>query len=156
MSALQLFNQPDRTLPPLFDPDQQPILNLFDFLKEAFEQTWALQGLFIAKPPANRHFPAVRAHPLLYALADFAWAHNHTYLDDEIKRISFRNIRTPTMDTVTRMHALREDLDFLRAEVEQTTRHADELLRTARRRTPFATRHERDSSRRSAPHGRGC
>jgi hypothetical protein len=115
-------------IPPLFDPDQQPILNLFDFLKEAFEQTWALQGLFIAKPPANRHFPAVRAHPLLYALADFAWAHNHTYLDDEIKRISFRNIRTPTMDTVTRMHALREDLDFLRAEVEQTTRHAPQSL----------------------------
>jgi hypothetical protein len=113
-------------IPSLFK--QNHTFNLFDFLKEAFGYTWPLQCLFVTHEPETRDYAAVRAHPLLYALADFAWAHNHTYLDDEIKRISFQNIRTPTMDTVTTMHALREDLDFLRAEVAQTLRHAPSTL----------------------------
>jgi Mg2+ and Co2+ transporter CorA len=82
----------------------------------------------VTHPPVTEDFAAVRTHPLLYALADFAWAHNHSYLDDEIKRISFQNIRNPTMNTVSSMHALREDLDFLRAEVGQTLRHAPSTL----------------------------
>jgi hypothetical protein len=114
------------SVPPLFN--QKHTFNLFDFLKEAFGHTWPLQCLFVTHPPVTEDFAAVRAHPLLYVLADFAWAHNHAYLDDMIKRISFQNIRTPTMNTVTTMHALREDLDFLRAEVGQTLRHAPSSL----------------------------
>jgi hypothetical protein len=114
-------------IPSLFD--HPPIFNLFDFLKEAFGHTWPLECLFVfANSDTHSYPPAVRAHPLLYVLADFAWTHNYEYLDDKIKRISFQNIRTPNMDTATSMHAFREDLDFLRAEVERTLRHAPSTL----------------------------
>jgi hypothetical protein len=116
-------------IPPLFE--HPPVFNIFDFLKEAFGHTWPLHCLFVvAKSDAHRYhpYPAVLRHPLLYVLADFAWAHNYSYLDDKIKRISFQNIRTPTMGTVTLMHALREDLDFVRAEAEQTLHHAPSTL----------------------------
>jgi len=91
--------------------------DVLEFMQKALEHTWPRECLFVKTKTRAGPLSAVRAHPLLYVLADFAWAHNLRLLDSDIKRVSFDNIQSPHMDIATELHGLREDLAYLRAEV---------------------------------------
>jgi Mg2+ and Co2+ transporter CorA len=49
-------------------------------------------------------------------------------LDSDIKRVSFDNIQNPHMDIATKLHGLREDLAYLRAEVGHMIRFTPPAL----------------------------
>lgn len=98
-------------------------LTLLDFLQKAMAQPRPRDCLFIRTRTRSGHPSAVRAHPLLYMLADFAWTHNLQFLNDRVKKVSFENIQNPQRETATTMHGLREELNYLKAEVGNMIRH---------------------------------
>jgi hypothetical protein len=109
-------------LPSLLD-SKYATMNMFEFLQKAMEHTWPRDCLSVDASIRGSHPLAVRPHPLLYVLADFAWAHNLRHLDDQVKAMGFENMQSPHRDTATKMLGLREDLNFLKAEVGNMLRY---------------------------------
>jgi hypothetical protein len=109
-------------VPSLWD-SKHAAMNTFDFLQKAMEYTWPRDCLSIGAPTHGSHPLAVRPHPLLYVLSDFAWAHNLRHLDAQVKAMGFENMQSPQRDTATKMLGLRDDLNFLRAEVGNMLRY---------------------------------
>jgi hypothetical protein len=109
-------------LPSLLD-SKHATFNLFEFLQKAMEHTWPRDCLLVGSSTRKSRPPAVRPHPLLYVLADFAWAHNLRHLDGQVKAMGFENMQSPQRDTATKMLGLRDDLNFLRAEVGNMLRY---------------------------------
>jgi hypothetical protein len=101
---------------------------MLEFLEKALERTWPRECLFVKTRTRKDFASAVRVHPFLYVLADFAWTHNLRLLDSDIKRVSFDNIQSPNMDIATELHGLREDLAYLRAEVGHMIRFTPPAL----------------------------
>jgi Mg2+ and Co2+ transporter CorA len=52
---------------------------------------------------------------LIYLLVSCLWEENLRYLDKEIKRISFREIRNPKLEINSELHDRREDLAHIKA-----------------------------------------
>lgn len=73
-------------------------------------------------------------------MADAFWTHNIQHLDKAIKRVSFVNAKKPRDDADTTLYKLREELDYLKAEVRQIIRCAPPSL--AEYFVASATRHE--------------
>lgn len=66
------------------------------------------------------HFPDV---PLLYLLASSVHTYNLLSLEDELKRISFHEIRDPGVDTTDKLHGLRQELANTRTLLSETYLH---------------------------------
>jgi hypothetical protein len=109
-------------LPSLLD-SKFATMNMFEFLQKAMEDTRPRDCLFVDTLTRGSHPFAVRPHPLLYVLADFAWAHNLRHLADLVKTMGFENMQSPHRNTATKMLGLREDLNFLKAEVGNMLRY---------------------------------
>lgn len=127
---LRLSYSTDRvglSLPYLLDSERKTF-DMLEFLEKALKHTWPRECLFVKTETRTGLKSAVRPHPLLYVLADFAWTHNLRLLDTDIKRVSFDNIQSPHMDIATKLHGLREDLAYLRAEVGHMIRFTPPAL----------------------------
>lgn len=115
------------SLPGLFDKEH-PTYDLFSVLKNSMKHKWFRDCLFVETKTSRGLPSAVRAHPLVYVLVDAAWTHNLRLLTDQVKDTSFSNVEKPHRNTVLAMHELREDLDYLKAEVEKAVRYAPPTL----------------------------
>lgn len=111
-------------LPAIFSERTRPY-DLFSFTKESMNHSWVHNYL---STNVNGHESAIRAHPLLYIMADAFWTRNLQYLDKTVKDISFDGSKTSKDGSDTRLYKLREDLDFLRTEIKQTVRFAPPRL----------------------------
>lgn len=124
-TGLRLAYSTDRAgliLPCLTD-SKRATFNMFGFLQKAMEQPRPRDCLFTGTQTRSGHPSAVRAHPLLYVLADFAWTYNLQLLDDRVKKVSFENMQSPRRETATTMHNLREELNYLKAQVGNMIRY---------------------------------
>lgn len=85
--------------------------------KSVLEHGWHLRFLF-SYPPDQ---PSLLApHLLLYLISSSLWETNFRFLNDEIKRISFRDLRDPKMSTNDELHNYREDLFYLKDHITNT------------------------------------
>ena len=100
-------------LPPLFP---QTKYSLFDSLMGFFQHGWHFRVLF-----DNDEF-AIPGQPLLYILASSVWESNLRYLTREIHRISFEEIRNPSLNINNALHARRENLAFMKSSLTETNK----------------------------------
>lgn len=114
-------------LPTLFD-QEHPTYDLFDLMLASTKHQWLRDCLFVDTKTPYGLPSAVRAHPLVYVLADAAWTHSLRYFTKGVKDVSFSNMEKPRRDTALIMHELREDLEYLKAEVEKAVRYAPPTL----------------------------
>lgn len=115
-------------LPGLFDKEH-PTYDLFGVLRNSMKYKWFRECLFVETKTSRGQPSAVRAHPLVYVLTAAVWTHNLRLLTDQVKDTSFNNVEKPHRSTVLTMHELREDLDYLKAEVEKAVRYAPPALK---------------------------
>ncbi|KAK5728257.1 hypothetical protein LTR15_001392 [Elasticomyces elasticus] len=80
--------------------------------------SWHLDVLFLQRTPA-----AMLPTPFLYLLSNSAWMSNLHHLSNELKYISYVEIRNPNRKTNDRLHDLRGDLSGFRARVFVTNTH---------------------------------
>ncbi|KAK3658758.1 hypothetical protein LTR56_001629 [Elasticomyces elasticus] len=86
---------------------------LTDCFSNMFAHAWHLNILF-GQPAA---LPPI---PLLYLLSSSLWESNIRYVDRQLRRISFVEIRNPDRNINNRLHDLREDLADIKARVGET------------------------------------
>lgn len=110
----------------------EPTYSLFESLRTVFGYSWHLALLFYS--PRNKYSKGgiLPPHAFLYMCAASIWATNLRFLDRDIKRISFEDIRHPSLKVNDRLHDRREDLIRLKAALLETNRHVppnlDEFL----------------------------
>lgn len=95
-------------IPPLFGDS---CIRPFNLLKQSFSHEWQLHIL------GNRTFGEAA---FLHIMASSTWIANLRYLDSEIKRISFEDIRRPTIHINDQLHQCRQNLATLREDVAYT------------------------------------
>ncbi|EPE34320.1 Magnesium transport protein CorA, transmembrane region [Glarea lozoyensis ATCC 20868] len=103
-------------LPHIYDSSRREY-SLFENLKTFCHHHWHLRVLFDQRIdhfgcdyvvyPNKLVLPAT---PLIYLWASCLWEENLKFLDKEIKRISFREIRNPRLEINAILHDRREDL----------------------------------------------
>ncbi|KAK3643986.1 hypothetical protein LTR56_009838 [Elasticomyces elasticus] len=86
---------------------------LTDCFSNMFAHAWHLNILF-GQPAA---LPPI---PLLYLLSSSLWESNIRYVDRQLRRVSFVEIRNPDRNINNRLHDLREDLADIKARVSET------------------------------------
>jgi Mg2+ and Co2+ transporter CorA len=101
-------------LPQLFS---KPSYSLLDCFKSMFEHEWHFHLLFDSIPGV------LPPHILLYMLASSLWETNFRYLDTEIKRLSFNDIRHPNLEINSILHDRREDLEQLKNSIIDTKKY---------------------------------
>ncbi|KAI0008210.1 hypothetical protein F4779DRAFT_588304 [Xylariaceae sp. FL0662B] len=104
-------------LPSLFNSTQH---SLFESLQQFFSHSWHFDIL-------GRR--GVSANTILYFLVASTWAANLRYVDRDIKRVAFKDIRRPNIYINDRLHEYREKLAVLRAEVSSAKKWMPELVR---------------------------
>ncbi|KAL9620111.1 MAG: hypothetical protein Q9160_005317 [Pyrenula sp. 1 TL-2023] len=98
-------------LPQLFS---QQSYSLFESFRSLFQHTWHIAFMFNGIPGV------LPAHALLYMFSSSIWETNLRFLDSDIKRISFRDLRDPKDSTNDDLHDRREDLEDLKALISET------------------------------------
>ena len=98
---------------------------LFESFISFFTHTWHFHILF---SPTLSHSQALPHAALLYLLSASLWGTNLRFLDREIKRISFNDLRQPTVQINSRLHDCREDLALLREFVTETRKYYPETV----------------------------
>lgn len=107
-------------LPQLFSQQKYSLLESF---KSIFQHTWHFRLLL------NDGIPQVLpAHAMLYMFSSSLWETNLRFLDSDIKRISFRDLRDPKKGTNDQLHDRREDLEDLKALVSETVTWAPSTI----------------------------
>ena len=124
-------------LPQLF---HRPVYSLFESLQNFLSHDWHFGVLYSRDGMVDE---AVEIHPFLYALSSSLWLSNLRYLEDDIKRISFVEIRNPDRDTNAHLHDKREDLYQLKTAVAETESTISEALRDYLERFPLPARGNR-------------
>lgn len=127
MSLLLKYPCPDATrglhLPALFDP-VHATFDLYSLIIALLSKDkWRLKCLCVDTQTPRGHPSVIRVHPMVYMLADAAWAHNLRYLTEKVRDASFGNVEKPHRDVLLVLHALREDLVYLRFEIETAARY---------------------------------
>jgi hypothetical protein len=90
--------------------------NLFDNLRSVFSHEWHFQVLFHQEMGLR----ALDPRSLLYLISTSLLESNQRYLDREIKRIGFNDLRQPNVKVNETLHDCREDLVRLRDDIVQT------------------------------------
>ena len=99
--------------------------SILEGLKKFCHHSWHLGMLFKA-PGRDERFlwrhrkDVLPCHPMIYLLAGCLWEENLRYLDQEIKRISFKEIRNPKLEINSVLHDRREDLAYIKAGLSET------------------------------------
>lgn len=117
----------------------EPTYSLFESLRTVFGYSWHLALLFYS--PRNKYSKGgiLPPHAFLYMCAASIWATNLRFLDRDIKRISFEDIRHPSLKVNDRLHDRREDLIRLKAALLETNRHVPPNLDEFLERFPHLT-----------------
>ena len=100
-------------LPQLF---HQAKHSLFDSLKAFFQHGWHFALLFGAEG-------AIPHEPLLYLLSNSLWISNLNYLTSEIHRISFVEVRNPSLKINNALHDRRENLASMKTSLTETIKY---------------------------------
>jgi hypothetical protein len=100
--------------------------SVFENLKAFCQHSWHLRVLFDYRFHSKGHYKidasqdVLPCHPLIYLLVSCLCEENLRYLDKEIKRISFREIRNPKLEINSELHDRREDLAHIKAGLIET------------------------------------
>lgn len=100
-------------LPQLF---HQARNSLFDSLKAFLQHGWHFALLFRAEG-------AIPDEPFLYLLSNSLWISNLDYLTKDIHRISFEEVRNPSLKINNALHDRRENLAFMKASLTETIKY---------------------------------
>ncbi|KAH7354869.1 hypothetical protein BKA65DRAFT_581473 [Rhexocercosporidium sp. MPI-PUGE-AT-0058] len=102
--------------------------SIFENLKVFCQHGWHRQILFVDKAysqkgrlPIDGTREVLPCHPMMYLLASCLYAENLRYLDKEIKRISFKEIRNPRLEINTELHDRRENLARIKQGLVETS-----------------------------------
>lgn len=106
-------------LPQLFS---QAEYSLLDSLKAAFQHEWHFRVLF------DGDKGAIPGQPLLYTLSNSLWTSNLRYLTDDIHRISFEEVRNPSLKINNALHVRRENLAFMKSVLTETIRYVPSMV----------------------------
>jgi hypothetical protein len=112
-------------MPQLYHVSQNQY-SVFENLKTFCQHSWHLRVLFDYREHSKGHYKinasqdVLPCHPLIYLLVSCLWEENLRYLDKEIKRISFREIRNPKLEINSELHDRREDLAHIKAGLIET------------------------------------
>lgn len=102
--------------------------SLFDSFKAVFQHAWHFRLLFDIEG-------AIPEEPLLYILSNSLWESNFRYLTNEIHRISFEEVRNPSLKINNALHDRRENLAFMKTSLTETIKicanHGCTILRQA-------------------------
>lgn len=96
--------------------------SLFDSLKSVLEHRWHFRMLFDGD---TRTIPGP---PLLYLLSNSVWGTNLRYLTKDIYRISFEDIRNPSLKINNELHARREILAKMKSHLAETIKFLPSLV----------------------------
>jgi hypothetical protein len=94
--------------------------SLFESLTEFFSHGWHFNVLFSSLIPETK---VIEPGNLLYLISASLSESNLRFLHEKIERISFEDLRRPTIQTNSALHDCREDLVFLRAAVTETHKY---------------------------------
>lgn len=89
--------------------------SIFENLKSFYQHSWHLGVLFDSKENSEGYYridasqDVLPCHPLVYPLVSYLQDENLRYLNKEIKRISFKEIRNPKLETNSDLHDRREE-----------------------------------------------
>ena len=98
-------------VPQLFS---QKSYSLFSSFKSFFQHKWHFGALF-------QDIPGVLPeHALLYLMVSSIWETNLRFINSDIKRISFRDLRNPKEGTNDELHDCRENLESLKSSIAET------------------------------------
>jgi hypothetical protein len=112
-------------MPQLYHVSQNQY-SVFENLKTFCQHSWHLEVLFDYREYRKCQYKmdtsqdVLPCHPLIYLLVCCLWEENLRYLDKEIKRISFREIRHPKLEINSELHDRREDLARIKAGLIET------------------------------------
>ncbi|OTA67318.1 hypothetical protein K449DRAFT_401828 [Hypoxylon sp. EC38] len=110
-------NRGGLVMPQLFG---RPHYSLFENLKQFFTHSWHFDVL---------HSRVLSADTVLYLMVASTWAANLRHADDHIKRISFEDIRRPSIGINDNLHECRQTLAMLRTEVSKARKWMPQLVR---------------------------
>lgn len=113
------MNRGGLELPQLLDQAQYSIL---DSLKSVFRHRWHWDLLF------GDDLCVFPGQPLLYVISNSLWTSNLRILDEDIKHISFEEIRSPNFETNKVLHDRREDLAFVKSGLTETTTYVPDTV----------------------------
>ena len=104
-------------LPQLFDRPQH---SLYESLQQFFSHSWHFDILT---------HQSLSAETILYLVVASTCATNFRYLDRNIRRIAFKDIRQPSLHINDYLHECRQNLTNLRAEVSNAKKWIPKLVR---------------------------
>lgn len=107
--------------------------SIFEGLRNVFQHGWQLRLLF-SNESRTSVYPAA---PLLYMIVNSLWKANLQYLSDDIKRISFREIRRPDPSINETLHDRREDLAHIKSGLIETTTYVETSVNDYFKNSPF-------------------
>ncbi|KAH6723346.1 cora-like Mg2+ transporter protein-domain-containing protein [Leptodontidium sp. MPI-SDFR-AT-0119] len=81
-----------------------------------FDERELTKGRYVVDDSQN----VLPCDPMIYLLASSLWEYNLRYLDQQIKRISFKEIRNPKLEINLELHDRREDLAHIRRGLVET------------------------------------
>lgn len=96
----------------------QPGYSLFQSLESFFQHSWHLHLLFPSETGV------ISSTSLVYLLARSLWESNIRFLTQTIRRISFQEIRQPSLEINDTLHDLRKDLALTKAGLVETMTYA--------------------------------
>jgi Mg2+ and Co2+ transporter CorA len=101
----------------------QRVYSIFENLKSFFQHSWHLNLFFRAE------FGVVSSTSLVYLLARSLWESNVRFLDRTIRRISFEEIRRPSLEIYDMLHDLRENLAHVKTGLVETITYASDMAK---------------------------
>ncbi|OTA86515.1 hypothetical protein M434DRAFT_153927 [Hypoxylon sp. CO27-5] len=110
-------NRGGLVMPQLFG---RPHHSLFENLEQFFTHSWHFDVLYSRVPSADT---------VLYLVVASTWAANLRHADNHIKRISFEDIRRPSIGINDNLHECRQTLAMLRTEVSKARKWMPQLVR---------------------------
>jgi hypothetical protein len=108
-------------IPSLYEHDEEAHESgLAQSLGNVFSHQWHSRILFSPDIPNSM---ALSAPAMLYLISASLWDSNLRFLDNDIKQISFRDLRKPSVQVNAKLHDRREDLYLLKGFVQDTRRY---------------------------------
>jgi hypothetical protein len=99
------------------------VYSLFESLFSFFQHSWHLHLLFPIESGV------ISSTSLVYLLARSLWESNISFLTQTIRRISFQEIRQPSLEINNTLHDLREDLAYIKTGLVETITHASDTAK---------------------------
>jgi hypothetical protein len=110
-------------LPQLLSLLSRRVYSLFESLESFFQHSWHLNLLFPIESGV------ISSTSLVYLLARSLWESNISFLTQTIRRISFQEIRQPSLEINNALHDLREDLAYIKTGLVETITHTSDTAK---------------------------